>query len=163
MKIKSIFSIIAGLIAVILLISCKKQISIKSINIVYVYMHTEYYLPMDCGMLIIEGGNGDTITLNQPKLLQTISQLIENLDSCEAPYGYPDIRIQCHINYSNGSKGMLCFGSFYSTYLNGTKMCDCDSLTYLIKKQIGYYEKYRPKEYLEEMPEYWKFKADPNP
>ena len=157
---KSIIKNISIFFLVCYLISCdySQEEIIKDINVVYFIRHSESPIAIDCGMLYYESGFVDTITINSKDLLSKINELLFDLDTLiPQPQFTPDIRIQCLINYKNKSSEKICFGEFGTTIFNGIWMVDNDTLTYLIKKSINYYETYEPKKFLNNMPEYVEF------
>lgn len=158
MKINKLLILFFSAVYIIGCTSENNPVTIDRIQVAYVLRHSDYIVPLDCGMLIAEPGYFDTCTLQNKENLNIIYKLLKNMKISDmGSKSIPDIRIQCRINYNNMSDDTLCFGEWDTTVLNGQIMQDNDTLTYLIKKSINYYDTYEPKELLKNMPEYRKF------
>jgi hypothetical protein len=131
-----------------LICGCTTKKTIKKINVIF--FPNAVSGNVECGMLPYSAAEGNKHTipgttlykdtvLNDRSLLDSITTLMKNLEP-DTINLHPDVRIQCLINYTKGKKQLLCLGRFRGIYLNSQLMLRNDTLTYLIKKNIGFYE-----------------------
>jgi hypothetical protein len=84
----------------------------------------------------------ETILINKlEKFVQTLDIKANGNESNNC-----DIRIQCKLNFANGTTKRLCIGDFNCISIDGKNIGKCDSITYLVKAYSGYYnyfEKWR--------------------
>jgi hypothetical protein len=84
--------------------------------------------------------NVDTV-LKDVSILNKIEEYVTLLDLKDTlnQSNDCDIRIQCILNYGNKTSRRLCIGCFNCFMLDGKYVGESDSLAYLIKSHIGYY------------------------
>ncbi len=133
--------------------------SIKNIEVIYAKGVISPVTMLKCGQIraFPPGLIIDTLIIDKD-FLMTVGTLIkkmekkdnrDNLSDC-------DVRLDCIINYWNNKTKTICIGNFNCIKLNGIYHKDCDTLSYLIKKSVGYYN-YIKKEYLINFKEIQKF------
>ncbi len=83
---------------------------------------------------ILDAEITDSLKLAKIQILLDSLTPLQNVDQIDA-------RIVATINYSNGSKDILCIGGEYSDkiYLNGAAMQTDNKLLFTVKNYIGFY------------------------
>jgi len=114
-----------------------------SMNVYYIKGPFEPHLPLVCGQVSNYMGSElamDTI-LTDTILLKKVRNFIQILDASTHNNETKncDIRVQCELNFDNGTSRRMCIGDFNCIQLDGKNVGECDSLEYLIKVHSGYY------------------------
>ena len=123
--------------------ACSTKPKITSINVSYIKGQIHPIVSISCGearFYMKSQFNVDTV-LKDVSVLNKIEASVNLLDLKDTLNQLEDcdIRIQCILNYSNKTSRRLCIGDFNCFVFDGIHVGECDSLAYLIKSHIGYY------------------------
>lgn len=125
--------------------------NITSIEVTFIKGNLEKPLPLSCGGLAIMSGSilKDTILLDLLELNEIEHQLkhlkVKEIDSTVHDC---DVRIHCQINFKDKKTSKLCIGQLNCIIQDNVRIIENDTLVYLIKKEVGYYN-YFPKNELD--------------
>jgi len=115
---------------------------IKSIEVFYIKGEIAPPVMLQCGQ--IRSRTDDFIVdtlLSEKKIFITVENLIADLErkGNNNDFSNCDIRVECIVNYYSGQPKFICIGKFNCVTLNKKYLEECDSLSYLIKRNAGYY------------------------
>ena len=136
---------------IIFFLSCSQN---KKDNTLKTFIKVSFYkgaidtsIPINCKKIGIGniGSVKDTIIKNGKTIEQIIEQIIISKNSKEIKEQMCDMRIKCVIYRQNDDTTNLCLGENNCLMINDKTINPNNSLSYLIKSNIGYYN-YFPKE-----------------